>query len=200
MMIWPLFCLFFFSKKSTTFFGRKNRNIPHWGTLTLPVAAAWRQYGPEHMRRETDPSEPGQVSTGRAIFSPPLHWLTCVSPPEWTLCARRNSQSFLGFVSGLSMAQEAGSASLTRAGPTRTGVFDPKDEDAGPALFWACDVASPTLFPQCLWSRKTVARPSFSITANLQVVPKHLRTCCQAFNFQLMKCCPCSRKKQHIVD
>ena len=56
------------------------------------------------------------------------------------------------------------------------------------------------LFPQCLWSRKTVARPSFSTTENLQVVPKHLRKCCQAFNFQLMKCCLWSRQKQHIVD
>ena len=57
----------------------------------------------------------------------------------------------------------------------------------------------PTLFPQCLSSRKTVARPSFSITEHLQVVPKHLGKCCQAFNFQFMKCCPWSRKKSHIL-
>ena len=45
-----------------------------------------------------------------------------------------------------------------------------------PSFFWGCCVAPPsTLFPQCLWSRKTVARPSFSIPETLQVVPKHLR-------------------------
>ena len=32
------------------------------------------------------------------------------------------------------------------------------------------------------------------------MVPKHLRKCCQAFNFRLMKCCPWCRKKQQIVD
>ena len=61
--------------------------------------------------------------------------------------------------------------------------------DAGPAIFglatWLLllSPSSPTLFPQCLCSRKTVAKPSCSITENLQVVPKHLRKCCQAFNF-----------------
>ena len=63
-------------------------------------------------------------------------------------------------------------------------------EDAGPALFWSCNVAPPTLFPPCLWSSETVVRPSFSITENLQVVPQHSRTCCQAFNIQFMRCCP----------
>ena len=70
------------------------------------------------------------------------------------------------------------------------GVPDiPTGEDTGPALSGLLTLPSspppprPALFPQCLWSRKIVARPSFSITENLQVVPKHLRTSCQAFNF-----------------
>ena len=74
------------------------------------------------------------------------------------------------------------------------------NEDAGPAFLGLVTLLTPALFPQCLWSRKTVARPSFSITENLQVVPKHLRKCCQTFNFQLMKCCLWYRKKQPIVD
>ena len=72
----------------------------------------------------------------------------------------------------------------------------------GPALFGLVTLAPsllPTLFPQCLWSRKTVARPSFSITEKLQVVPKNLRTCCQAFNRQLMKCCPWSGKNDKLL-
>ena len=47
------------------------------------------------------------------------------------------------------------------------------------------NVAFPTLFPQCLSSRKTFARPLFSIAENLQVVSKHLRKCCQAVQFSI---------------
>ena len=82
------------------------------------------------------------------------------------------------------------------------GTFFPlsKIRDAGPAFFFLALLrCSPNPVPQCLWSRKTVARPSFSMRENVHVVPKHLRTCCQAFNFQLMKCCLWFRKKQHIV-
>ena len=74
--------------------------------------------------------------------------------------------------------------------------------DVGPALLVPVKLPpslplppTPTLFPQSLWSRKAVARPSFSITEDLQVVPKHLRKCCQAFSFQLMTLLPVVPKK-----
>ena len=67
------------------------------------------------------------MSTERAIFRfPSLGWQTCVSPPEMTLCARGHSTNFLVSVSGQD-GPEAGSVSLTRAGPARTRVFDPQD-------------------------------------------------------------------------
>ena len=54
-------------------------------------------------------------------------------------------------------------------------------EEAGPALL------GPVTFHaqrSACGPEKTVARPSFSIIENLQVVPKHLRKCCQSLNFQ----------------
>ena len=46
---------------------------------------------------------------------------------------------------------------------------------------------SPTLFTRCLWSRKICWQALISqINENLQVVPKHLRKCCEAFNVQLV--------------
>ena len=90
------------------------------------------QIEPRHVstpqRYRTDPIEPGHVSVEKPGFLrfPSLGWQTCVSPPVMTVCARGHSSSRLGFVSG-PIGPGAGSASFVRAGPPRTGGFDPLD-------------------------------------------------------------------------
>ena len=78
----------------------------------------------QNMRRETDPKEPGHVSTERAIFLPPLTRLadTCLATRHDPLC-----QEALEELPWLCEWPRGSPASLTRAGPARAGVFELQD-------------------------------------------------------------------------
>ena len=103
------------------------------------------------------------------------------------------------FPMGLDSRTTSGSpwASLQRRpiGRIAVGSTSGRSRDADPATLGLVTLPPQPCSHSACAPEKLLPGPHFQLLKILQVVPKHLRKCCQAFSVQLMKCCLWSRKK-----